>query len=58
VTELMKNQFYDTVNCNPLEVVCFKQIKSCLSTEKPYAICSVATVYTSWAESALGLFYF
>jgi len=28
VTELMKNQFYDTVSYGPLEIVSFKQIKS------------------------------
>jgi len=32
----MKNQFY--VNCSPLEVIYFKQIKSCLSTEKCHVI--------------------
>jgi len=37
----MKNQFYDTVNCSTLEIVCFKQIKSCILTEKPYAIYSI-----------------
>ena len=37
----MKNQFYDTLNCMPNAIVCFKQIKSCLSTEKRYAICSI-----------------
>jgi len=24
VTEMMKNQFYDTANCSTLEMVCFK----------------------------------
>jgi len=39
----MKNQFHDShiVNCSTLEIVCFKQIKSCLLTEKRYAICSI-----------------
>jgi len=41
VTGLMKNQFCDTLNCGPLEVVCFKPIKSCFSTEKCYAVYSV-----------------
>jgi len=30
----MKNQFYDTFNCSPLEIVCFMLIKSCLFDKK------------------------
>jgi len=56
---MMKNQFYDTVNCSPVEVVCFKQIKSCLSTEKRDAIYSIygSPCFASWGKSAVGLFF-
>ena len=40
----MKNQFYDTINCSTLEIVCFKQIESRLLTEERYAIYSVYMV--------------
>ena len=40
----MKNQFYDTLNRNPLEIVCFKQTKSCLLTEKRYTIYGIMVV--------------
>jgi len=40
----MKNQFYDNLNCSPLEIVCFKQIKSCLLTEKRYGIHGIMAV--------------
>jgi len=33
----MKNSFM-FLYCNPIEVVCFKQIKSCLLTENGYVI--------------------
>jgi len=60
VTEVMKNQFYDTANCSTLETVYFKQIKSCLLTEKRYVIYSIygSAWFASWGESALGVFYF
>jgi len=57
VTELMKNQFYDTDNYSTLEIVCSKQKKSCLLTEKRYAIYNIygSTCFAAWGESALGL---
>jgi len=53
----MKNQFYASY-CSPVEVVCFKQMKSCLLTEKRYAIYLYMTVPPSAHEvkAMLGLF--
>jgi len=41
------------------KVVCFKQVKSYLSTEKRYVIYSIygSACFVSWGKSALRLFY-
>jgi len=55
----MTNQFYDTLNYSPLEIVCFKQIE--LSFDRK-TLCDIryngnASFASWWGESALGLFY-
>jgi len=49
----MKNQF---CYCSPLDVVCFQQIKGCLSTEKRYAIFMAVPLLPHEVKAMLGLF--
>jgi len=39
----MKNQFDDAVNCSALEIVCFKQIKSCFFDRK--TLCDIQYIW-------------